>query len=465
MQYSKYQKEIFREVAYGNGNLVIMARAGVGKSATIIESLKFTQKNKTILCTAFNKSIAEELKQKTPAYVDCQTFHSTGFKAIKNKFPSIMLDEYKVNGILEKILEMKYHSCIPELKRTISLAKLSLENSPDQILDIIDKFGVDYQPMELDYFINKVIATLGICKQNKTTIDFDDMVWYPFVYDMYIGKWDYIFVDEFQDLNHAQLNMVKLGMKANTRVIMAGDPRQSCYSFAAVKIDVIENFHQKIDAKMMPLPLTYRCPKSVVNLAKEIVPDYECPETAIEGNIQNIKVNDLLTHIKPGSYFLSRYNAPLVRYCMMFIKHNIPANIQGRDIGNNLLGFVNKFKSKNITTFLNKMKSWKDREIQRLTQQNRSIAEVVDRYECFVNLCEEVDSITQLKKLIQQMFIDVQSSDIVTLSTIHRIKGKQSKNVFVLADTLNKGGGQEEDNLYYIAITRSSENLYFVVKD
>ena len=111
------------------------------------------------------------------------------------------------------------------------------------------------------------------------------------------------------------------------------------------------------------------------------------------------------------------------------------------------------------------MKSWKDREIQRLTQQNRSIAEVVDRYECFVNLCEEVDSITQLKKLIQQMFIDVQSSDIVTLSTIHRIKGKQSKNVFVLTDTLNKGGGQEEDNLYYIAITRSSENLYFVVKD
>ena len=61
---SAYQQAIFQFITYGNGNAVIDAVAGSGKSTTIVNALKLIPQNKSVLFLAFNKAIVEELKLK-----------------------------------------------------------------------------------------------------------------------------------------------------------------------------------------------------------------------------------------------------------------------------------------------------------------------------------------------------------------------------------------------------------------
>src|SRR6185369_647491 len=74
--WSDYQKAIFKDIATGNSHTVVIARAGSGKTSTIVEGFRYLPKGKKTLMVAFNKSIAEELKQRAPSYVDVMTLHS-----------------------------------------------------------------------------------------------------------------------------------------------------------------------------------------------------------------------------------------------------------------------------------------------------------------------------------------------------------------------------------------------------
>src|SRR5690606_35186416 len=122
-------------------------------------------------------------------------------------------------------------------------------------------------------FIKYVVKTLAICKSQKMIVDFDDMIWFPFVYRLNVGKYDVVFVDETQDLNAAQIAMVYSAIKIDGRIIAVGDPFQSIYQFRGADSEAIPNIIKKLSAKTLPLSITYRCPKKVVALAKEIVPD------------------------------------------------------------------------------------------------------------------------------------------------------------------------------------------------
>lgn len=61
---SKYQRAVYTFITKCNGNAVIDAVAGSGKSTTIVNALKIIPQNKRVLFLAFNKSIVEELKIK-----------------------------------------------------------------------------------------------------------------------------------------------------------------------------------------------------------------------------------------------------------------------------------------------------------------------------------------------------------------------------------------------------------------
>jgi superfamily II DNA or RNA helicase len=76
--WSHYQTAIFDDVAQGRGNTVVLARAGTGKTTTILEALKHVPEGATALMVAFNKAIATEMKDRAPGNVDVSTLHSYG---------------------------------------------------------------------------------------------------------------------------------------------------------------------------------------------------------------------------------------------------------------------------------------------------------------------------------------------------------------------------------------------------
>lgn len=466
--WSDFQKAIFRDINKNTDHTVVVARAGSGKTSTIVEGFKYLPKGKKTLMVAFNKSIADELKEKAPSYVDVMTLHSLGFRAIKQSFgAAVTLDNNKCTELVKTIIGDDYE--LWELNQSIckcvSLCKGFLWDTPAKIGDLIDKFGIETFELTREKFIQHVIKALGLCKARKEVIDFDDMIWFPFVYRLNVGKFDVVFVDEAQDLNAAQIAMVMSAVKPGGRIIAVGDPAQSIYQFRGADSEAIPNFINKLGAKTLPLSVTYRCPKKVVKLAQEMVPDIEAFEGAKEGIVEDVKAEELLKLVKPGDFILSRTNAPLVKHCMALLKGGVPANIQGRDVGSNLLYFIKKSKAKTINKFIEYVNSWRDIEVKRLLSEKKDPIACVDKSECLLNLCEGNLTIKDLKDTIEKLFNDVDDNKKVILSTTHKAKGLERDRVFVLVNTYrHSGGGGEEDNLWYVAVTRAKAELYLVRK-
>ena len=95
---SPYQEKIFDFIVHGNGNAVISAKAGSGKTSTCVTAIKLIKPKNKVMFLAFNKSIAEELSQKLKDYpnVEVRTSHSLGFAIIrKNVAGEVELDQFK----------------------------------------------------------------------------------------------------------------------------------------------------------------------------------------------------------------------------------------------------------------------------------------------------------------------------------------------------------------------------------
>lgn len=353
--WSEYQKNIFKDIYSGVGNTLVTARAGSSKTTSLVEGSKYIPKgNKTLFC-AFNKSIQEELKSRLSERIECLTLHSLGFRGIRQRFGNVELNNYKCQDIVTDFFAFPKEDAdlIDSICKTVSLSKANLVDTPDKIEELIDYYDIDLCETELKEFIPYVCKALRLCKEKTEVIDFNDMVWFPFVYRINVGKYDYVFIDEAHDLNKCQIELALSAVKPNGRVIAVLDTRQAIYSFAGADSKVYENLKSRLNPKELTLPICYRCPKKVVELAQTLVPDILPYENNIDGEIIDLKLFDLIKTAKPGDYVLSRYNAPLIKSCMNFIKNRVPANILGRDVGDGLLYLIKKSKRKLLKIFWN----------------------------------------------------------------------------------------------------------------
>lgn len=466
-EWSNFQKDIFRDIAQKTDHTVVIARAGSGKTSTIIEGFRYVPKGKKCLMVAFNKSIADELRQKAPSYIDTMTLHSLGYRAVRQKFGNdVQLEQKKMQFIFEDLIGKDDFDLTMQFCKCASLCKGFLFDTQVKISDLIDQFDIDIGEFKREDFVKHVIQALSISKSKTQIIDFDDMVLFPFLYRLNVGKYDVVFVDEAQDLNAAQIAMVLSAIKIGGRVIAVGDPAQSIYQFRGADSAAIPNFIAKLGAKTLPLSVSYRCPKSVVRLAQEVVSDIQAQASAPEGSVEYVLSEELLKLVKPGDFVLSRTNAPLIKYCLKLLKTSVPANIQGRDIGSNLLYFIKKSKAKTINAFIEYVNEWKAIESKRLLSEKKDITVAMDKAECLLNLCEGTLTIKDLKQTIDNLFSDVNDSAKVVFSTTHKAKGLERDRVFVLSSTYRYGPGVEgeEANLWYVAITRAKKSLFLVRK-
>ncbi len=256
-----------------------------------------------------------------------------------------------------------------------------------------------------------------------------------------------------------------------------GDPRQSIQGFAGADPESFQSLKVELDAIELPLSVCYRCPTSHLDLARRIVPQIEAAPNAVRGDLDAMKLDDLLASVQEGDLILSRLTAPAISVCIKLIGRKIPARVKGRDIGAALardvvaISEMPRFKMAKFPEFA---QTWaKRREAKALAKKGSSEASVQavwDRYEGLMACYEAFHSETaeELAKAIQGLFADQQRS--VMLSTIHRAKGLEADRVWVLgADRLPARfrGMQDwevyqEECLHYVALTRSKAELYLV---
>jgi DNA helicase-2/ATP-dependent DNA helicase PcrA len=286
-----------------------------------------------------------------------------------------------------------------------------------------------------------------------------------FVYKLFVGKFDFVFIDEAQDLNRAQIELALSAVKQDGRVICVMDNFQAIYGFRGADSNMFENIKTRLSPKELMLPICYRCPQKIVELAQTLVSDIAPYDQNKDGEIIELNILDLVNTAKPGDYVISRFNAPVIKSCMKFLKNQIPANILGRDIGDGLSYLIKKSKKKTVKALLEWLIKWEvqEKENRRIKYPNANTESITDKADCIRMLCEDASTIDDVKLNIKNLFQDGDESKIVLHSSIHRVKGKQANNVFVLADTLSESS-QEEKNIKYISFTRSMSKLYLVRK-
>lgn len=458
----------------GDGRFLLGDFTITHNTSTIIESFKYVPRGKKVIALAFNKIIQQELQDRSPSRVACFTFHSLGLQGIRQRFKTVEIDDNKVFNIAKELVDdPKDYDLILNICDTVAFCKYSLVDSPSAIEDIILRYGIDTCEMLVDEFMKLVIKTLAKDKEQINKIDFNDMCWYPFIWDIPLGKYDYVYVDEFQDANRSQVMMAKKVCNPNGgRIIVAGDYFQELYRWRSSDVSIIRDLQKQEGTNTFSLPITYRCPKKIVELVKPFVPAFSCPDTAKDGEIHNISLNEMYKLAKPGCFVLSRVNAPLIKICLAFIREGKRCNIRGRDIGKQLSGLIKKSKKKQIPAFLKWLEKWKNEEVEKLISKGIKPDNVIDKYECLVNFCEEEGSLEEVKEKIDELFDDTDEKNIIIASSTHKSKGLERDEVFLLKWTYrgwfdNIIDNEEENlemNVNYVAATRSKDKLYLVNK-
>jgi superfamily I DNA/RNA helicase len=465
--WSKYQLAVFDNVANGTGHTVVNAVAGSGKTTTIVEALSHIPPGCKTLFVAFNKSIADELKKRAPAGVEVSTLHSYGLKVITRTLGRLRIDTHRVDDMARAMYgdDSKTFELRRDLAKTVSLAKGMLAADVSEIDEIIDTFGIESAKNETrQKFIENVMRLLLQCTEvsEDGRIDFDDMIWLPVALDLRQPQFDRVFVDETQDLNRAQIEMTFRAVKSNGRICAVGDPRQAIYGFRGADSGAVSNVVHRLEAKVLPLSVCYRCCKAVIREAQEVVPEIEWSPEAEEGEVVVSRPMDMKRNARSGDFILSRTNAPLVSLCLKFLREGKPASIQGRDTGTSLAAFVKKSKTKTVEALCDYVDDWKNKECARLAAKHRNTQAVEDRAECILALADGAASVSDVIERIEELFADKDDLSRITLSTTHKAKGLERDRVWVLNSTYRRRPEPEEDNLYYVAVTRARKVLFLV---
>lgn len=482
IEFSSYQKDLFAAVEEQTGHLMVNAVAGSGKTFSLLESMKRVKGNSMFV--AFNKAIADELASRVPSHVTASTLHSFGLKTIiknqgftrvNDKKLSIIMAKYPATSFLEGMTAIDKRDVFVKremISKLIGIWKSSLIDykNDEECSKAASYYNINYDPSILG--IARSIMDKSV---NETRyVDFDDMIYFPVAKKMKCLTFDNVFVDECQDLNRTQIELVLMMVKKpNGRIIAVGDPKQSIYGFRGADIEAMPRIKEVLKAKELPLSVCYRCPKSHIELAKEIVDYIECAPDAKEGTVESIDSIDFMVSIDKydNPLVLCRTNAPLISQAIKCIKMGKKAHVRGTDIGEYIKGIIIGFNVKTISEYMNKIDEWENAQLEYAHKRQASSAvkeTIIDYADVMRVLGEQSTDPFAVVKFIDEIFSNTKSGTI--FSSVHKAKGLENNTVYIIKPDLlplvrkdqKDWELEQEMNLKYVALTRSKDTLIFV---
>jgi DNA helicase-2/ATP-dependent DNA helicase PcrA len=461
-EWSAQQRAIFAAVASEQGHLQIVARAGTGKTTTIIEALSHVPRGQRVLLCAFNKSIADELTSRAPRGVKVSTLHGLGFGAVLRRWPSISKtpDKTRDRRLMERALEGRglRRDLAPELAKVASLCKARLDTDEASILRALRSAEVTLAPKDHAACVAAIVDAVALATECDGTISFDDMVFVPAALGWSCGTYDLVFVDETQDMSAAQLQLARSALAPGGRMVLVGDDRQAIYGWRGADVGGMARMREELEANTLPLSITYRCGQRIALLAAQLVPDFQAAPSNPAGTIRRGTVDEA----REGDAVLSRINAPLVRLALEAIRAGKRARIQGRDIGAGLRAHAQSFGEFDVRALLRSAKIRLEASLADLadTEEGEEIERLQDQFATLTALCEDARTINDVLARIERLFSD--DGPGLIFSSTHRAKGLEWNRVFLLADTYRPSASIEGENLWYVAVTRARHELVLV---
>lgn len=502
-QPSPQQSAFFDWITNSIGSCVLEAVAGAGKTTTLVHGLSLMSGK--IFFGAFSKNIVVEIAERVRHLGDSvkvSTMHAEGFGALRRAFKNVRVDNDKCRNIFRGASE-KYPEYRPFESIVLRLAGLAKQSGIGIVKDIksrepwaelIDHFDLDvFSESDADgnYVDNtELIIRLArkVLEHSNSTchdvIDFDDMIYAPLFHKVKFFQYDWVLVDEAQDTNVTRRLLALAILKKNGRLVAVGDRHQAIFGFTGADADSLNQIAQSTNATLLPLNVTYRCPKAVVAYAKTWVSHIEAAPTAPEGVVRHdVVIEDLIKTAVPGDAVLCRFNAPLVEHAYAFIAAGIPALIEGRDIADGLLTLARRWKR--ITSYsklLDRLATYEDREVQKYKEkeQESKVKSVQDKVGCLRVIIGRAQSIApDAKNVVERVCEEINAifaakdgdtpdkSKFVIFSSGHKSKGREWNHVVWLQTGPSPWARkdweiEQEDNLCYVMATRAKAELIII---
>lgn len=514
---SSQQQATIDWVRRRKGSAVLQARAGTGKTFTIVNGVVHTiyneQPRASVAVMAYNKAAGDEINSRlqTAGLTDWKrvkagTCHSFGFQAFRKMAPQVRVDDKKVADIISTIHGGDethfYYVAASSIRKAVSMAKQMafgfLKNVDDQgaWFDLVEKFDLADELPDGFEAINLITAATTVLKQSIAkdfeVIDFDDMVLAPLVHKARFWQYDYVIMDEAQDTNPARRALAFAMLKPKWgRFLAVGDDRQAIYGFTGADSDSLEIIRRETNAEVLPLTETRRCPKAVVAMAKILVPDFVALPEAPEGVVRRVDYEDrghgnkiwfVGESLGKGDAILCRNTKPLISEAYTLIRNGIGCMVEGRDIGNGLITLATRWKRiKTVGALSDKLDEYRDREVAKFQAKGKEekAAAVEDKVECLKTVIDKVRAdgqhgVEDVVAAIRKLFGETdEATDVVTLCTLHRSKGREWNRVFHLGREIYLPSRyakkpeqlRQEENLEYVGFTRAkSEYIDIVVE-
>ncbi|MBQ9120193.1 MAG: ATP-dependent helicase [Lachnospiraceae bacterium] len=386
MQENKGQKQA---IEHKDGPMLVLAGPGSGKTTVITQRTKRLieecgVKPERILVITFTKAAAQEMKERFEklmggirANVNFGTFHAVYFKILKYAY------NYDASCIIRE--EERYQF----FRDLIGKLELDIEDEKDFIEGIGSEISlVKGERVDLEHYYSmncseenfkKIFRAYEQMLRSTNKIDFDDMLLLCYellvarqdILQLWQQRYEYILIDEFQDINRVQYDIIRLLAKPQDNLFIVGDDDQSIYRFRGAKPEIMLNFEKDYpDCKRVLLDINYRSQANIVEAAgrlvshnakrfpKDIRTVHEAGERVITREYQDVKaqnealVRELLEYRNAGGAYrdiaiLYRTNTQPGALVEKLMEYNIPfkmrdalPNIYEHWIARNLIAYI-----------------------------------------------------------------------------------------------------------------------------
>lgn len=453
-----------------------------GKTFTLCKLAEMTPPIKSSIFLAFNKSIAEELGQRLPRTVKAQTLHSCALSSLFKAFSlNFSLSDSKNFNLAKEKMEFKgvhpkhIPGIIMKVCKLYDLMRFNLV--PDNIEAIIvlgERYGEEAdeelakRAIELR-MLNKRIADNYFLNGGggKLPMDFTDMLYYAtqYVHKEDFKQYNVVMVDEIQDLSPLQYQLIKMLKTPRGRLVGVGDEKQAIYGFQGSNLDTLNAIKNAPNTVTLPLSMTYRCARGIVDEACKVFPD---GIVAAPGAEKGFVGEGAFTDAEEGDFILCRNNAPLVEAFITLLRKGKKCTILGKEFGDQLVSLID---SVDDVWGLEKILLDLEEKLSKKGLKNPTKTEAYDKVNEKVNvllsLYEYFGSLDKVRSVIYDIFVENASRGII-LSTIHKSKGLEADRVFFLEPGLipSKYAVTElavyaEKCLKFVGITRARKELIY----
>lgn len=312
----------------------------------------------------------------------------------------------------------------------------------------------------------------------------------------YWAQYTNVMVDEGQDLSKLQLSFLPFIKRKTGRYVFVLDKNQAIYGFAGGDTNAWSSIPRLFSPmSSFDLPVCYRCAKSHLRKVNKL---FDIPikprDDAPEGFVKNIDKDEIVNYAEPGDMIVSRKNKWLADCILSLAKNGIPVYMEDKAMVDDIKKILTKAKCNSIRGLKNHLEkaivSYYDKVKKLATKKADSVKDNEKKAEEVADATSKIDNINFLNailksyissgnslststevftKYIAKLLNTTPSPDCVRICSVHKAKGLEAENVFVLNEgkvaydfRQSKEQNIQEKNLSYISMTRAKNGLYLV---